>query len=191
VSSDLSENGENMHHIARVGFLSRLIAQKIGLEQDFCNIIELAAPLHDIGMLEVPRSILSKPGQLSMMDWQEIRRHSKLGRQILSGADCPVLNMAADISLSHHERWDERGYPEGLGQGNIPTPAFITSVADSFDVMVSSRKYRKELLIQEAFAELRNNSGKQFSPICVYSLQSLRPVLMSLYTEVCEVLVQG
>jgi len=191
VSSDLSENGENMYHIARVGFVSKLLSRKIGLDRGFCSNIQLAAPLHDVGMVEVPRSILSKPGQLSINDWQEIKRHSKRGREILGYDDCPVMGMAADICFSHHERWDERGYPEGLGQGNIPTPAFITSVADSFDVMVSSRTYKKELLIQDAFAELRNNKGKQFSPICVYSLQSLRPLLVQLYTEVCGALVQG
>ena len=191
VLSHLSENGEDIQHLARVGFISKLLARKIGLDPWFCSNIELAAPLHDIGMFDVSPSVISKSGQLTISDWDEISIHTIRGKEILSDPDCPVLEMASEICLSHHERWDSMGYPEGLGHGDIPTGGFIASVADSFDVMVSSRKYKDPLSIEEAFVEIQNNRGKQFSPICVYSLQSLRPLLVQLYTEVCGASPQG
>jgi putative two-component system response regulator len=94
-----------------------------------------------------------------------------------------VLEMASDICRTHHERWDGRGYPSGLRQNNIPTSGTITSIADSFDVMISSRPYKKEILLKEAFDDIRLNSGRQFSPLCAYSLLSLRTRISPLYVN--------
>jgi len=175
--------GETMDHAVRVGVISRLIAQRMGLDPVFCNRIELAAPLHDLGMTAFPREMLNKTGELTKTEWNEIRTHAVRGWLMLNYCSCPILEMASEICLTHHERWDGRGYPEGLSRNNIPTPGIITAMADSFDVMMSSRPYKKEILLNEAMDEVKRNSRIQFSPICSYALGSLREELMMIYGD--------
>ncbi|MBN1332209.1 MAG: HD domain-containing protein [Synergistales bacterium] len=173
--------GENLEHSVRVGVISRLIAERMGLDPVFCNRIELAAPLHDLGMTSLPENILTKTEALTGPEWNDIRTHSVRGWLMLNYCSCPVLEMASEICLTHHERWDGRGYPEGLSANNIPTPGIITTIADSFDVMMSSRPYKKEILFDEAMDDVKRNSRIQFSPVCSYALGGLREELALIY----------
>jgi len=181
--SAIFEQGETFHHMARVGVLSKMIADSMGLEESFCKVLEFAAPLHDLGMTGVPEEVIQKKGGLSSSDWSNIRLHGQIGANLLGTAKCPVLNMARVIVRTHHERWDGEGYPSGTGQGNIPTPGLITALADSFDVMVSSRSYKREIMIEEAFENIKLNSGSQFCPMCVYSLLGRKDEIRKIYMK--------
>ena len=181
--SAISEQGETFHHMARVGVFSKMIADSMGLEESFCKVLEFAAPLHDLGMTGVPEEVIQKKNGLSFSDWSNIRLHGQIGENLLGTAMCPVLKMARVIVRTHHERWDGEGYTSGISSGNIPTAGLITALADSFDVMVSSRPYKKEIMIEEAFENVKLNSGSQFCPMCVYSLLSRKDEIREFYMK--------
>lgn len=188
-SLEETQSGETLEHALRAGLLSKLIAQRIGLDPVFCNHIELAAPLHDLGMISVPDNVLAKTGGLSRDEWKEIKNHGLRGWFMLHYCGCPVLEMASEICLTHHERWDGRGYPEGLSKNNIPTAGKITALADSFDAMMSFRPYKKEILFEESMDEVKRKSKTQFCPICAYAIKGLQDELRLLYSNPREYVI--
>jgi HD-GYP domain-containing protein (c-di-GMP phosphodiesterase class II) len=121
--------------------------------------------LHDIGMLAVPDSVLRKPGELSEQEWELLRGHPAVGYRMLDGI--PYLAQAKEIVLAHHERWDGRGYPLGLEGFDIPLGSRVFPLADAFEAMTSDRPYRPAMPVEEALAELRRGSGRQFWPDAV------------------------
>jgi cyclic di-GMP phosphodiesterase len=116
--------------------------------------------LHDVGKLKVPDEVLNKPGALTEAEWEIMRRHPGEGRSILEGVD--FLGVAREIVYSHHERWDGKGYPQGLRGMEIPLGARIFPLCDAFDAMTSDRPYRKAMRVQEALARVRAGAGTQF-----------------------------
>jgi len=136
---------ETGQHISRIGNYAALIASLMGWSEREVEMIRLAAPLHDIGKIGTPDSILLKPGTLSDLEFKVMRSHSRIGYEILSRSTSPVLRMAANIALSHHERWDGSGYPSGLHSHDIPIEAAITTVGDVYDALRSIRPYKPAL----------------------------------------------
>jgi diguanylate cyclase (GGDEF)-like protein/putative nucleotidyltransferase with HDIG domain len=155
---DLRDTG-TAQHSQTVGRYAEQIAASLGLPTDRVQRVRLAGLLHDIGKIGVPDPVLQKPGPLDDEEWAEMRRHPELGARILAGAN---LDDIADWVLAHHERPDGRGYPAGLGEGEIPLEARILSVADAFEAMTSDRVYRTALPFEDAVAELRRHAGTQF-----------------------------
>ncbi len=153
---------ETEEHGRRIGELCKKVGVKLSLATDKLDDLEILASLHDIGKIAIDNTILEKPGKLSTREWKEIHKHPETGYRIATSI--LELNEVAEYILSHHERWDGKGYPRGLAGEDIPLLARILSVADAYDAMTQERAYRKALTKQEAKEELIRNAGTQFDP---------------------------
>ena len=154
-------------HTYRVASYSRMIAEKLGLTEKDCRSIYLASPLHDIGKVAIPDAILLKPGKLDEQERETIKTHAAIGARILSDSNFDLINLAAKIAESHHERWDGAGYPLGRSGEAIPLCARIVAIADVFDALTTERPYKKALPLEEALAVLRAERGRHFDPACL------------------------
>lgn len=165
----LAVAGEKRHdetgeHNRRVGDLSGEIANLLSFTPDQVEIIRLAARLHDIGKIAIPDHILLKPGRLTPDEYAIMQQHTVIGAQILAHSDSPFMQTAEHIALNHHERWDGRGYPNGLSGEAIPLVGRIVAVVDLFDALVHERLYKQAWPIEMAIEEIRRVSGTQFDP---------------------------
>jgi putative two-component system response regulator len=151
-------------HAERVGLLSALIARELKLSEEDVRLIRRAATLHDVGKIGVSDSILMKAGPLTSEEYDLMRRHTGIGGRILSGSRFPLLQMAAEIAVSHHEWWDGKGYSSGLKGEDIPITGRIAAVADVFDSLTHARPYKKAFPRDEALDLIREGSGSQFDP---------------------------
>jgi putative two-component system response regulator len=158
-------------HAQRVGKVAAVIARAMGQPDEVVTLVEKAAPLHDIGKIGIPDSILLKPGALTEEEFRLMRRHTHIGAQILSSSRAKLFNVAREIALTHHERWDGRGY-EGLGADEIPLSGRITALADAFDAMTHDRPYRRRIGVEEALTEIRSERGRQFDPDAVDAFET-------------------
>jgi putative two-component system response regulator len=161
---------ETGRHTQRVGELSGAIARSLGLGDHFIGLISRAAPLHDVGKIGIPDSILLKPGQLTLEETALMRSHTTIGARVLSGGKSEVMQMAERIALSHHERWDGDGYPQRLLGAEIPIEARIVTVADCVDALTHNRPYRMSWPLAQALEEIESCSGSHFDPEVVESL---------------------
>ena len=163
LSSALDVRDKMTHrHARRVSRMSAFVAREMKFSDDQVLEIEHAAALHDIGKIGVADSILRKTDPLEPEEWQDMKRHSDLGHQILSGID--FLHESAEIVHAHHERFDGRGYPRGLKGTEIPVGARVFAVVDAYDAMTSRRPYREALSQEDALEEIMRNSATQFDP---------------------------
>lgn len=147
-------------HIWRMGGYTRLLALAAGWDEEQAGLIELAAPMHDTGKLGIPDAILKKPGQLNTGEWEVMRTHPRIGYEILSKSDAPVFQLAAEIALRHHERWDGSGYPDGLAGESIPESARIVAVTDVFDALTVRRPYKEAWPLDRTLATLEQAAGR-------------------------------
>ncbi len=154
-------------HTRRVGALAARIAAALGRPADEVETVRQAAPLHDVGKIGVPDEILLKPGRLTPAEFAVMQTHAAIGGRILSGARFPVLRAAEAIALTHHERWDGTGYPAGLAGEAIPLVGRVVAVADVYDALTHARPYKPAWSGQDAAAEIRRQSGRQFDPAVV------------------------
>ncbi|HEX3910785.1 MAG TPA: HD domain-containing phosphohydrolase [Solirubrobacteraceae bacterium] len=152
-------------HIERIGRLSTLLAEQIGMEADFCEQLSHAAPLHDVGKVAIPDAILLKPGPLTPEERAIVETHAEEGHRLLRGSSSSILEMATIIALSHQEKWDGTGYPRGLVGEAIPIEGRIVAIADVFDALTSDRVYRKAFPVQEAVQMMREQRGRHFDPV--------------------------
>jgi len=151
-------------HIHRISFYSTKIAEHLGLSKEQIEIIKYSSPLHDIGKIKIPESILLKPEPLTKEEWEIMKTHTIIGAKILEGSKTKYLKAAEKIALLHHEKWDGTGYPYGLKGKKIPLLVRIVSLADAFDALTSDRPYRKACPVETAFEIIKNESGKHFDP---------------------------
>ncbi|MDX8384807.1 MAG: response regulator [Ghiorsea sp.] len=158
------ETGE---HISRMSHYSRLIAKNLHLSEEKQKLLLEAAPMHDIGKVGTPDAILLKPAKLDTDEFAMMKQHAAYGYEILQGSNSNLLQTAAEIALTHHEKFDGSGYPHGLSGEHIPLFARIVAVADVFDALTSVRPYKKAWSIEDAVAFLQEQSGKHFDPACV------------------------
>jgi HD-GYP domain-containing protein (c-di-GMP phosphodiesterase class II)/methylmalonyl-CoA mutase cobalamin-binding subunit len=152
-------------HIERIGRLSTLLAEQIGMDQDFCEQLSHAAPLHDVGKVAIPDAILLKPGPLTAEERAIVETHAEEGHRLLRGSSSSILELATTIALSHQEKWDGTGYPRGLTGEAIPIEGRIVAIADVFDALTSDRVYRKAFPVEEAVQMMREQRGRHFDPV--------------------------
>lgn len=160
-------------HTQRVAIISALLAQELGLSEEHIEVIQKAAPLHDVGKIGVSDSILLKPGKLTAEEFRRMQKHCELGAELLSGGRSEVLKVAETIALSHHERWNGKGYPHGLAGENIPLEGRILAVADVFDALTHERPYKHAWSIADAKTEICQQTGQQFDPQIVECFMKL------------------
>jgi response regulator RpfG family c-di-GMP phosphodiesterase len=162
-----ARNRETGWHVERMSRYAALIANRVGLDGERCELIRIAAPLHDIGKIAVPDSVLLKPGRLTMEERAVMETHAELGHQMLGGSGEDLLELAAKIAWTHHERVDGHGYPRGLRGDGVPVEGQIAAVADVFDALISDRVYRQAFSVDEAVEVLRLGRGTHFEPAVV------------------------
>lgn len=156
------------NHVIRMAKYSRMIAEALGcFSRQDCDDLEYAAPMHDIGKIGIPDGILLKPGKLNEYEWEIMQTHTTIGHAILSDSQSRYMQIGAIIALNHHERFDGKGYPNGLKGEEIPLIARVVAVADVFDALVSARPYKKAWPEEEAIAYIQQQSGTHLDPQCV------------------------
>jgi diguanylate cyclase (GGDEF)-like protein len=158
-------NAETGRHTERMSRYCGLLAEKLGLDDERCELIRLASGLHDVGKIAIPDRILLKAGSLTESERRVMERHADIGHRLLGGSSSELLEVAAIIALTHHERFDGKGYPRGMIGEAIPLEGRIAAVADVFDAITSNRVYRAALAFDDAVEELRAGRGGQFDPL--------------------------
>ena len=169
-------------YLERMAHVAGLVAEAIGLPEDQSRTIELAAPLHDIGKIAIPDSVLMKPGPLDEGERKRMQRHPRIGYQLLQDSQNRFIQVGAQIALHHHERYDGSGYPQGLAGEDIPIEARVVTVADVFDALISPRPYKEAWSIERALEYIEGQSGKMLDPTCVRGLLDNVPRLL----EICD-----
>lgn len=164
---------ETGRHIQRVGEMASALATEMGLDEGLPGYLLFAAQLHDIGKIGISDSVLLKPGKLTEEEFDLIKTHTTVGQQILTGSPSFLVQLAAEIALSHHERWDGAGYPRGLAGEDIPLCGRITAVADVYDALTHRRPYKPAWTHAQALAEITKQSAKMFDPNVVDAFATL------------------
>ncbi|WP_207646550.1 HD-GYP domain-containing protein [[Clostridium] polysaccharolyticum] len=197
--ANLIESRDNVtgQHVKRTSAYVRLIAEELkynGFYADELNdtaleYICLAAPIHDIGKLKIPDSILQKPGILTDLEYDYIKNHTVRGEEIIERTmtnleDDDFVHYAKNVARYHHEHWDGTGYPEGLSGRNIPLCARIMAVADVFDALVTKRSYKESFSLEDAFKQLEKGSGTQFEPLIVELFVNQKEVVKQMYNDI-------
>ena len=178
---------ETGKHIKRMSEYSRIMASRLGMSEEEQELILFASPMHDIGKVGIPDSILQKPGILTPEERTIMQTHTVIGEKILSGSDIPLIQLAERIAVSHHERWDGNGYPHKLKGEDIPLEGRIVALADVFDALSNKRCYKEAWEVGDVLTFAKKNSGSQFDPTVVEAFfAGLEDVLVvfSTYKEV-------
>lgn len=162
-----SRDEETGNHMRRVAHISRLIARESGQDARFCDMLFVAAPMHDVGKVGIPDRILLKNGRLDAAEWEVMKTHTHIGHDLLKDSESPLLRMGAEIAWSHHEKFDGSGYPRGLAGESIPAAGRIVAVADGLDALLSVRPYKQAWTPAEAFAYVQRERARHFDPVCV------------------------
>lgn len=155
---------ETAKHTIRIGFFCEMMARWMGKPESFCKLLRAAAPLHDVGKIGVPDSILLKPGKLTDEEFETIKSHCRIGYRILSESTSETFKMGAEIALNHHEKYDGSGYPNGLKAEEIPVSGRIVAVCDVFDALTHKRIYKDALPVEKALDIIEKGQGNHFDP---------------------------
>jgi putative two-component system response regulator len=166
------------NRVMRLSHYTKLISQAAGAKPQVCEMMFVAAPLHDVGKLGVPAEILQKRDKLSVPDWERIKRHPKIGAEIIGEHDDPIVKLARQIALTHHENWDGSGYPDGLKGDAIPWPGRVMAVVDSFEAMTATQYYREPKSMDDAVFEIEKLSGKRYDPKIVEAFKKALPAML-------------
>ncbi len=171
---------ETAEHVRRIGLYAEVMAEALGWDVAARADIRIAAPMHDIGKIGIPDRILLKPGKLTEEEFEEMKQHSAIGADMLSGTDIPLLEMASEIAMCHHEKWDGTGYPTGLSGKDIPESARITTIVDVYDALVHKRVYKEACTEGSALEVMQQMVGKHFDPelyeVFVTNLEKMREI---------------
>lgn len=158
------KDNETGMHVIRMSYFCKFLAQQLKLDNEWVELLFKAAPMHDIGKIGIPDAVLLKPGRLDQQELEVMQKHAEFGARIIGESDVPVLKMAREIAIYHHEKWDGSGYPYGLKGEQIPLCARIVAIADVFDALTSKRPYKNAWPEHEALALLEQQSGQHFDP---------------------------
>ena len=167
-----SRDAETAEHVDRMSAYARIIARRLGMSAEEQALIELAAPMHDVGKIGIPDAILRKQDKLTEEEWDIMGQHPTIGANILSGSRSKLLQMAELIAASHHERWDGTGYPNQVKGTEIPLAGRIVALADVFDALTSPRAYKDAWSVQDAVSHVRKRSGSHFDPRVVAAFEA-------------------
>ncbi len=174
------------NHILRIAKYSHLIAKGIGMEEDYCELIEHASPMHDVGKIGIPDHILLKPGKLNQSEWVIMRTHSEMGYEILAGSTSKYMQMGATIALHHHEKYDGSGYPTGLTGNAIPLEARIVAVADVFDALTCIRPYKTAWPLHKAMTFLKEQAKLHFDPNCIAAFLGQQHIVEEIHKKFAD-----
>lgn len=174
------------NHLLRMAKYSTIIGRRLGLADETLHVLEVAAPMHDIGKIGIPDSILLKEGPLTPYEESVMRTHPRIGYDILKGSPSKYLSMGAMIALGHHEKFDGSGYPTGLQGPDIPLVARIVAVADVFDALVSKRSYKEAWSIERAFEYLNTQRTRHFDPECVEAFVGAVAEVRQIQRSLCD-----
>jgi putative two-component system response regulator len=170
-------------HIWRMAAYCHALALAAGWEQDYANLLEMAAPMHDTGKIGMPDAILQKSSKLSPEEWIIMKRHSLIGYDILSKSNAPVFKLAAEIALNHHERWDGNGYPNGISGEAIPESARIVAIADVFDALSMRRPYKEPWPMERILPTLQQLAGNHLDKRLVTIFLGIMPRILEIKAE--------
>lgn len=170
-------------HVKRMAHMAYILAQALGYSDDECQMIKLAAPLHDIGKVAIPDAVLHKPGKFEPDEWEVMKSHAMIGHNMLKNAKSEVLRMGAVIAAQHHEHWDGSGYPQGLAGDEIDLMCRIVTVADVFDSLGSKRCYKEAWPLEKVMEYMRGQEGKQFDPEVIMVLEQQLDQIVKLRAE--------
>jgi putative two-component system response regulator len=165
------------NRVMRLGHYARLIAQASGAKPEIADMMQKAAPLHDIGKLGVPAEILRKSDKLSAPDWERVKRHPQLGAEIIGEHADPLLKLARQLALTHHEHYDGSGYPKGLKGDAIPWGGRVMALVDSFEAMTTTQFHREAMPADQAAGEIAKGAGSRFDPKLVEAFKKALPVM--------------
>lgn len=183
------KDAETGAHIKRIGYYTKDIAERMGLGNEFTESILYASPMHDIGKVAIPDSIMLKPGSLDNEEWEVMKTHTTIGAKILEGSDSPFLQMAVDIAHFHHERWDGKGYPNGLRGEEIPLAARIMNITDQYDALRSKRPYKPPFDQEKTVSILTKGDGRtmpeHFDPDVLTAFQKAADTFAEIF-ETCN-----
>ncbi|RKF21335.1 two-component system response regulator [Alginatibacterium sediminis] len=178
-SAEYKDNETGMH-VLRMSHYSQAIALAMGLDKIWCDRLLNASPMHDLGKIGIEDAILKKPGKLDGDEWETMKQHPRFGADILSGDESELMRMAHDIALTHHEKWDGSGYPQGLKGEEIPLSARIVAVADVFDALTTARPYKEAWSIEKACSVISQDAGTHFDPDVVEVFESIMDKILEL-----------
>ena len=173
-------------HIIRMSKIAVVIGAAAGMDEEHCDLLLNAAPMHDIGKIGIPDEILLKPGKLDPDEWEMMKTHAQMGADILAGDDSELMSMAHDIALTHHEKWNGKGYPHGLVGDAIPLVGRITALADVFDALTSERPYKQAWSTEKAVDLIERESGQHFDPGLVEIFTKHLPQIITIKEKYAE-----
>ncbi len=173
-------------HIKRIGLYAATLAERLGWASRPARDLMLAAPMHDVGKIAVADAVLLKTGEFTPEEFEEMKKHTIVGAQLLDGSDIALLRMARDIALCHHEKWDGTGYPQGLGGEAIPESARIVAACDVYDALVNDRVYRPALPEDQALAIMEEGRGQHFDPEVLGQFMAALPDLRRIRQELAD-----
>jgi putative two-component system response regulator len=181
------KDDETGYHVIRMSHYCRMLAIAGGIPDYRAELLFNAAPMHDVGKIGVPDSILEKAGPLTPDEWSIVKRHPVIGAGIIGRHNNELLEMARVVALTHHERWDGSGYPRALRGEAIPLVGRIVAIADAFDALTSTRPYKQAWPVEEAVALLRREAGRQFDPRLVPKFIELLPQIKDIMGQYSEI----
>lgn len=174
------KDNETGLHVIRMSHFARVLAEAAGFTPLEAEELLNAAPMHDVGKIGIPDAILQKNGKLTAEEWQIMRQHAQIGADIIGEHDSTLLRLARSIALSHHEKWDGSGYPNGLKGEDIPLEGRIIAIADVFDALTSVRPYKPAWTVEDALELLRRESGRHFDPRLVELFMTCLPQVLEI-----------
>ena len=171
---------ETGNHILRMSHVCAVLARAMDWSEGECDLILNASPMHDIGKIGIPDAILLKPGKLEPDEWAIMKKHASIGARLLDGDESDLMRMAHEIALTHHEKWDGTGYPNGLAGEAIPMAGRIAAIADVFDALTSERPYKKPWTVEAAVELIRTQRGQHFAPEVVDAFMEQLPQILGI-----------
>ena len=178
-------------HVIRMSHYTKLIAQAHGGHEDWVELLFNAAPMHDIGKIGIPDNILLKAGKLDKDEWEIMQQHADIGTEIIGDHPSPLLQLSRIIALTHHEKWDGTGYPNGLAGEDIPLEGRIVAIADVFDALSSQRPYKSAWTVKNIVQHFNDNSGSHFDPSLVLLFYEVLPEILEIREKYAETDLSG
>jgi len=180
------KDNETGLHVIRMSHYSRIIAAAMDFDEDWVDLIFHAAPMHDVGKIGIPESILCKPGALDAEEWAAMQQHPSIGAEIIGDHEDKLLQTAKEIAITHHEKWDGSGYPNGLKGADIPLSGRIIAVADVFDALTTKRPYKEAWPVEKALDLIKESAGSHFDPHIVDVFLESVPKVLEIKTRFGE-----
>jgi len=184
------KDNETGMHVIRMSHYSRLLGLANGMSEDEAELLLNAAPMHDVGKIGIPDGILLKPGKLDHREWEVMKTHAQIGADIIGHHSSVLLSLAREIALTHHEKWDGSGYPNGLKGEEISIHARIVAIADTFDALTTIRPYKHAWLVEDAIALLEKEAGAHFDPELIEKFINIIPEIIEIKDKYSEITVE-